>query len=252
MTETRIKAIRTGFEITRMLIEENGLPVSELAETVDMPLSTVYDYLNTLEDLGLVYNDDGQYFASLKTLNYAEQIRRTYSVFEESELILPELAGDLGLAIVLGVEENEKFFVIDFTIGEEKVDFGFQLGMQLPLHATAGGKVLLASKPEPQRRSIVEGLPMDQYTDNTITDTEALLADIETVVREQIAYNDAEYISGVRGIATPLTQNEEFVGTIAAVGLSGQMREETFRTEIPDRLREARNIIEVSLSGPIG
>lgn len=251
MAEPRIQAIQTGFDILQELIDLEGSTVSELADSVDMPVSTTHDYLNTLGNLGYVYQRHGEYYCSLTLLRLGEATRRNTAVFEEAETLIRDVAQEMGVTLILGVEENEEFIVIDYTYGQADVSFGFYLGMQLPAYASAAGKVVLAHLPAEKRDRRLQEMELTAHTPNTITDREQLEQEIESIAEEGVAYNDEEFSQGIRAVAVPIKEAETFLGTVAAVDLSRRMTQEEFRESIPEQLQELANLIEVSLSGPV-
>jgi DNA-binding IclR family transcriptional regulator len=93
-----------------------------------------------------------------------------------------------------------------------------QLRELVPAHCTAGGKVLLTWR-DPWRASVLAA-PLERHTERTVTSTDAVLEELETVRARGHAIEDGEYQDGVRGIAAPVFSPAG--EAIAALGISGR------------------------------
>ncbi|MDB5770827.1 MAG: transcriptional regulator KdgR, partial [Burkholderia sp.] len=92
-------------------------------------------------------------------------------------------------------------------------------GAVRPGHATAVGKVILASLPEAERRRYYNSHPFIALTDKTIQEEAALEAELARVTADGFAYDDGEYNSEARCVAAPV---RDFSGkVVGAVGISG-------------------------------
>jgi IclR family acetate operon transcriptional repressor len=78
------------------------------------------------------------------------------------------------------------------------------LGMRLSLHASAQGKSVLAASPAGVAEQLLaDGLP--KYTGTTITDPEALRAELEEIRARGYAANGGEWRSDVSAVAAAVT-----------------------------------------------
>ena len=91
-------------------------------------------------------------------------------------------------------------------------------GSRVPVHTSAMGKVLLAFSSDPARE--VRNLPtLTAYTGKTITDTAALVAELDQIRSQGWSVNDEERNVGVRAVAAPVLAPS---GTaVAAVAVQG-------------------------------
>jgi len=91
------------------------------------------------------------------------------------------------------------------------------VGKRLKLHCTAGGKVLLASLSEKERREYYIRNNLQSFTKNTITDVSKLEKQLEDVKIEGFAYDKEEYRMGIWATAAPIHNANGSV--IAAAGI---------------------------------
>ncbi len=115
-----------------------------------------------------------------------------------------------------------------------------RLGVWLPLHCTAPGKVFLAGMPERERK---QQLPNDLqgFTPSTITDRLRLLEHLELVAARGYALDDEELEAGVRCVSAPVYDGSmQVVGAISVIGPANRLGDERLEAEIiPVVLRSA-------------
>ena len=105
------------------------------------------------------------------------------------------------------------------------------IGTRFPAYATSMGRVLLAALPEAAVADILALLPPEPLTDRTLTDPEALSAELARVRAQGWALVDGELESGLRSIAAPV--HDRTGAVVAAVNVSTSATRDTV-----DRVRE--------------
>jgi DNA-binding IclR family transcriptional regulator len=96
-----------------------------------------------------------------------------------------------------------------------------EVGAVLPAHATAVGKVLLASRPA-MARALADA-PLDAFTPRTVVDPAVLLVELQAARARGWAEQQGEYRLGVGGIAAPVHGPGGLV--VGALGVSGPVGE---------------------------
>lgn len=93
-----------------------------------------------------------------------------------------------------------------------------QVGEAGPMHATSGGKALLAYLPIPVRDDVISRLDFRVYTKQTIRTKAALLKELKAIHSGATAYCREEYLEGMISMALPVfnAQNQ----AVAAVGVN--------------------------------
>jgi IclR family transcriptional regulator, acetate operon repressor len=93
------------------------------------------------------------------------------------------------------------------------------VGQAFPLHASASGKLLLAELADAELDAWISGHPLERYTDQTITDPDALRAELARVRERGYAELVDELEVGLAGLAAAVRTPE---GALAAmIGVSG-------------------------------
>jgi IclR family acetate operon transcriptional repressor len=115
------------------------------------------------------------------------------------------------------------------------------IGHEDPLHATAVGKVYLASLPEEEAAALLNRIPLSRLTPKTLTSKTALLKDLQTIREVGYAVNDEETEIGVTALAVLLRVFPHT--TPFALSLTGPSARWT-RAEIDRTLPEIMTIIK--------
>ncbi|GAA0668595.1 IclR family transcriptional regulator [Natronoarchaeum mannanilyticum] len=247
--EVPVKAAKTSFEIINTLRELQGAGVSELAERIDKPTSTIHDHLRTLESEEYLVKKDGEYYVGTRFLGVGEQARSRYKVYPIASEELDKLAEQTGEHTNLMIEEHGKGIFLYKARGPDAVQLDTHAGMRVHLQTTALGKSILAFRPREEVEAIIDRHGLPAVTERTISDREELFDALDQIRERKYAYDDEERVKGMRCVAAPITNEEG--RAIAAISVSGpksRMRGETFQEEIPELLLRSANVIEVNLS----
>lgn len=112
------------------------------------------------------------------------------------------------------------------------------VGMWAPLHATAAGKLWLASLPEAGVTRVLGRERLRAVAPKTITSVAKLRAELRTVRERGYAIADEELAEGGRAIAAPVRREHEVVGAVAISGPAYRLTLERLHALAP-RVNEA-------------
>ena len=243
-----VKSIEVMFTIVEALKDLDGAGVTELAEHLDVPKSTLHNYLATLEQEEYVVKNGTTYHVGIRFLDLGAYARDQIEMFEVAKPELEHLAGETGELANLLVEEHGNGSYLYRTRGEMAVQVKGHVGTRAPLHSTGLGKAILAYLPEERVETIIDEQGLPASTPETITDPEELFAELEAIRDRGFAFDDEERLRGLRCVAAPIQSNDEVVGAISVSGPTKRLRDERFREELPQKLLEVQNVIELNLA----
>jgi DNA-binding IclR family transcriptional regulator len=241
-----IKTADTVFDILDMLREEGKADLSTVAETQNLAKSTVHDHLATLRSKDIVVKEGDEYRLSLNFLDYGIFVREAFTPATIVDKSLEHLGETTDGFARFFVEEYNRAMCVGEYKGERGVYTSVREGEDFPLHCLAAGKVLLSYLPESQRERVLEE-ELEQFTDNTITDSDELREELATIREREYALSDSELIDGVRAVASPVQTNDRIYGSISIAGPTNWMHEERFREELPAMVLETSNEVELKI-----
>ena len=166
---------------------------------------------------------------------------------EVAETVVENLAEDTDERANFFIEENEQSVCIHRKLGNHGVIADTKVGKRFPLHATAAGKAILSQFSESRVRSYVQCHGLPKRTENTITDEEQLIDELQHIRDENVAYNDEEYIKNLRSIGVPITNGEEPYCAITISGPTHRLSDDKINNELTDVLLGAANELELKL-----
>lgn len=250
-------AVRSVDRAASLVLALGELPepagVTELARRLGLHKSTASRLLATLERRGLVEQDDetGKYRLGLAVIRLAQRAERTLDVgrLGQPELErLARLAHDPASLLVL---RGDRALVVAQADPPTVAAVADWTDRMVPLHATAAGKMLLASLPERDVVGIVRAR-LPAYTPRTIVELEPMLAELARIRRRGFAVALGELEPELHAVAAPVHDARGTV--VAAVELRGRaLRLPTSRLpELAAAVREAASAVSQRLGGATG
>ncbi|ELZ05212.1 IclR family transcriptional regulator [Natrialba asiatica] len=244
--ETPVKTAQTTFRIVEALKELDGATVTAIADRLELPKSSAYNYLKTLEHEGYVVSDGRTYELGLRFLDLGAYARTQKKLYDVGKPELRTVADETGELANLLVEENGYGVFIVRERGSDAVSIDSYTGQCVHLHTTALGKTILAYLPPERREQIIDSHGLPAKTDRTITDRESLLDELETIRQREVAYDREERINGLHCVAVPVFRDDRISGAISVSGPSSRLDEDRIQESILPKLRHAATIIELN------
>jgi len=243
-----VKTAETVVEVIEALIRLERAQFGEIVEELGMAPSTVHDHLSSLQQLGLVNERNGTYQPSLKFLEIGERVRRQRKLFKAGQEQVQQLADETGEHASLMIEENGYGVLLFVAKGKSAVKLNAWSGRHLELSTNAPGKTILAHKPQLEVEEIIERHGLPAYTSHTITSKESLFEEIKQIQEQGYGLDTGELIEGVRAVAAPIIWQDTVCGAIAVGGPKNRMRGDRFTVELPNKLLQASNVVELNMS----
>lgn len=244
-----VKAARTSVAVVEALREMNGAGVSELADYLGMPKSTVHDHLRTLEGAEYLVCEGGEYRIGIRFLELGGHARRQMKVYKIAKPEIQNLAQATGEHANLMIEEHGHGIFLYKATGEDAVRLDTFAGMRVHLQTTALGKSILAHMPREAVEGILDRHGMPKVTSKTVTDREALFEELAEIRERGYAIDDEERVEGMRCVAAPITNGEgEPIAAVSVSGTKSRLQGQLFEEEIPDLVLRTVNVIDVNLT----
>jgi IclR family transcriptional regulator, KDG regulon repressor len=227
-------------EIISQAKEPMGLP--ELAAMLNVDRSTVHRLLGTLQQRNYVVQDPvhKQYSLGLKVIELSRRALDGINFRSIAKPYLKRLSQETKESTNLFILTDNHAICVDYEASPSPLAVTNDTGVIYFMHATAGGKVLLAYMPEETRLQVINSSPLIGFTPRTFTDPNALQIHLQQVKEQGYAIDDEERYVGVRCIAAPIYDHNRKVN--AGISMSGPASRVTL-----DRIPElSRYIIQAA------
>lgn len=190
-----------------------------------MHKSTAFRLVGALERRGLVEQPGlrGKYRLGFGIIRLAGTMAAGLDLTQQSRRVCEDLAAEIGETVNVAIRSGGTVVNIDQVRGASAVVSQNWIGRQNPLHATSSGKVLLAHMEYAELRRLLRG-PLEEVTPNTVTDPEALRAQLDEVLERGYATATEELEFGLNAVAAPIRGlSGEVIAAVSASGPSYRM-----------------------------
>ncbi|QIO24985.1 IclR family transcriptional regulator [Haloarcula sp. JP-L23] len=246
-TPRKIEAVRKTCQIIDILQTRGEAGITEISEEMDFSKSAVHGHLATLADEGLVVKDGHSYYLSLRFIDIAESIKERIAKREIVREQVRTLAEETGEVVHFGAEENGQVVYLSKSKGDSAVETASKVGKRMPMHSTSLGKAILAELPHEDAEQIIEQHELTARTEHTLTDPDALLAELSETRERGYSIDDEENIPGVRCIGMAVSDPDAGVfGALSISAPSQRMTEDRIENELSEKIAQAANVIEVN------
>ena len=224
---------------------DSPLTLETISTSTGLAKPTAFRLLNTLVTQGFIERDpNGRRFQpSSKLRIMGINILSVDSIRSQRVAVMKRLVEEIGETCNFNILDGNKVMYLDRVETSAPIRLHIDLGMRVPLHCTASGKLFLSRMTELQVRRSLGAEPFERYTDRTIIDYETLLPELEKIRIDGYAIDDSAYLDGFIGIAVPVvnSKNKTFA-TITAHGPTPRMQVNSIRFYIEPLERAARDI----------
>lgn len=196
-----------------------GMTVLQLATTLKVEKSVASRLLATLMSDGYLVRDADteRYQLSLKLMSIAFRQADRLGFPRRCQPILLRLSDQIRELVQLSAVDRDQLLLVANSQPQRRLTVLPNLGSNVVSHATASGKVWLASLPDEEATKIALRRGLSRLTDRTITKLDALLDELARVRTTGYAVAEGEFEEGVNAIAYAVGAKRfgKVVGTIA-------------------------------------
>src|SRR6266545_2867240 len=208
-----IQVIGRAAAVMRALADQpHGMSLSELADKVKLPRSTVHRVVAALEVEDLVTTGGSgraRLGPGLLRLANAQRI----DLRAEVRPYLEELSGELGETVDLAVLDGGSVLFLDQVSGVHRLRAVSSVGAVFPAYCTANGKALLAELPPATVKALLPKR-LKPRTPSTITSVSALMRELDEIRASGAAFDREEHTEGICAVGVAI---RESIGAEVAV-----------------------------------
>jgi DNA-binding IclR family transcriptional regulator len=195
------------------------LGVSQIADQLGLSRPTVHGLLQTLQAHGFVEQDrdSDKYQLGAGLLHLGSSYLDHNELRARSIVHAERLAQGTGEAVRVGVLHGASVLVVHHVFRPDAVFQVLEVGAQLPAHASALGKAMLAWAPEPAVADLTAE-PLPRLTNRTLS-SPALRIQLLEVRARGLARERDEAVLGESGVAAPIFDHAGHA--VGAIGVAG-------------------------------
>lgn len=193
---------------------------ASIVREMGLPNSSAYQLLQTACARGFVDYDETtrQYRLGIRIWQVAQAYNLDSNLIASARPLMDDLVDRIRETVQLARLDGLENVYLAISESPHPMKLVSAVGMRLAAHGTGLGKVLLSGLGDDELRRRLEGVPLQRFTDNTITDPEDLVSMCHRIREQGYGEDLEEYVVGCRCIAMPI--RDVAGGTIAALSVS--------------------------------
>jgi DNA-binding IclR family transcriptional regulator len=199
--------------------EQPELTGSEVAALLKRPKSTVYRTLNAIASAGFLDHDraTGHYRLGIRLASLGEIARQSTSLQRLAHAALTRVTGATGEMSTIMVRTGKHGINIEVVESRQVLMLPGLVGTPQPLHASAGGKAILAAEDD-ETVTKMYTWPLERFTRSTITDRKRFLAELGQVRRIGYGTSWGEHAADIVGAGAAVRDHRGDVIAAMTVG----------------------------------
>jgi DNA-binding IclR family transcriptional regulator len=251
--ERTVKSVEHAIDIVDLLAGPvRAAGVTQLSAALGMNVSTVHHLLRTLQGRGLVEQDPESklYRLGARMLQLGDVYLAGLDLYAVAQPALRDASRDCGETVTLAALDGMTITTLATIPGRFTVRSIGAATDRHNAHATALGKILLASLPPRDIPEMIAEAGMTRFTPRTLGTLRQLEAHLEQVRREGYALDLEELEVGLCCVAVAVSNHRQ--QTVAAVGISVPVArfDDDCRLRLVDLLRRTSGRIAARLGQP--
>jgi len=220
-----IQTVSNALRVLEVFSDRDEIGVSDLSRLLGLHKNNVFRLLATLEENGYIEQNAQSECYRLGTgcLELGRAFSRSNSLLRTARPFLEALCSTLGETVHIGSLRGFEVIHLDSELPEQLITTTSRVGLRLPAHNTALGKVMLASLDAGVLEQFVKqelaNAPAERRTENSIYDPHKFLEHLSSVALQGYAVDMEECEVGLRCAAAPVHDPSGRV--VAALSVSG-------------------------------
>lgn len=201
---------------------QSELTARETADALGINMITAHRFLHTLVHAGaLRVTSRGVFRLGYLFADLGERVMHDGNLPTMLQPVLDQLARDTGEACMATEFDRDMAVCIAKALPDRPLYVDIRIGARLEAFCTAHGKLWLAHMSADDQNRFFKNADLKGMTDQTITDIEALKAELVTIREQGFATNNGEREQDIYAIAVPVTtQHGKMISALSIFGAS--------------------------------
>lgn len=232
------RGLRILSEFTR---ETPSLGAPELARRLQVPRTTVFRLLVTLESLGYLERVPGSHDFQLGTavLKLGFEYLASLPLTELGRPILERLRDDVGYGANLVIRDGRDIVYVQKAAAHSVFTSSVHIGTRLPAHATILGRTLLCRHAYDELLALYPEDKLQPYTQHTPATVADLYALLQADRERGYLVGDGFFEHNIASVAAPVIDRQDAVCAAIGITIPGSGIPEESRETLVSRVRAA-------------
>lgn len=217
-----VKSASRVLDVLELLAEQSApASLTQIAQALQMPVSSCYELLKTLQARGYVLRDQAAstYVLGYRLLQITSRHFESLDLIRVADPVMAEVNRICGEMVSLAILEGTDVLFIHKKAGtSETVQIVNPIGTRLPAHMTGLGKAILAELPPEAVDSLFPGQSLPTDTLHSISSKGALQANLAQIRNTGVAYDLEESRLGIVAVGSAILDHQR--RPVAAISIA--------------------------------
>lgn len=218
-TDYCIKSVEHALDILEQFQgSETELGISELSKRLNLHKNKIFRLLATLVSHNYIEQNEtmGNYCLGAKNLQLGLDFSKNMGLLQQAKPVQEVLVRKCTETSYISVLKNFQTVNVSMVESDHSLRVVPQIGVKLPLHCTAAGKVLAININEENLRNHFQLNGLKKYTDQTIDNPDTICKLIRNTVKTGYAIDNEELDEGVKSIGAPIRDyTRQIIGALS-------------------------------------
>ncbi|SFB30365.1 transcriptional regulator, IclR family [Rhizobium sp. NFR07] len=227
--------------------ETPRLSISEAAEIAGLDRATTRRCLLTLAEHGYCAYDGKFFTVTPRVLRLGTGCLASMPLPRIVQPWLDQLSERIGQSTSVAILDGAEIVYVARAAQRKVMSIALMPGSRLPAYCTSMGRVMLAALAENQARDILQSHPLQARTVHTLSDMDAVMAELARVRAQGYAAVDQEVELGLRSVAVPVKNARGVVIAALNTGLaaSPEPMTDVIEAYLPPLLQVSRDLMGI-------
>jgi IclR family transcriptional regulator, pca regulon regulatory protein len=200
--------------------DDPRLSITDVAERTGFDRATARRCLLTLTEHGYA-DHDGKFFSlTPRVLRLGTSCLATMPLPRIVQPLLDKLSAEIGQSTSVSILDDWEIVYVARASQQKLMAINLMPGSRIAACCTSMGRVLLATRPDEEVRTVLKLHPPQKHTSKTVTDPDKIIRLLAKVRGNGYAINDQELETGLRSIAVPISDSKGRVVAALNVGVA--------------------------------
>lgn len=241
--EVKVKSLQKALDILNCFTRKPTWGVTEISDYLGLNKSNVHSILSTFTAMEYLRQDGetGKYRLGMAVYTLCHALGDELMIGSVAQPYMQELSEWSGEQVYLGIPHRDEVIYVSLTYPVESLNLMRTImGERAKMYCTGLGKAMMAYQTEEELERYFPQ-SMEAFTEYTITEPEALRAELQRIRQRGYAIDNMEHEFGIKCVGMPiLNRQRKLEAAISVSGPSLRFGEE----RIPVLAQKLREIVD--------
>lgn len=245
---SRSSSVDKALKLLNCFTEQDyRLTLDDIVEKTEIPRSTVFRMLTSLEDYGYIketkVSNKTWYSLGYVFLEKGFMVHRNLDIREYAHETMISLRNELNMNVQLAIREGMEALYIDQVQSWRPIRLYPAIGRRAPLYVAACPRILLAFLRPVEQKRILDQVDFQKFTSNSPNSKEEIITILDKIREQHYSYSYGELFEGTIALAVPVfyPSSNNVIAALSIIGLESDF-EKDVNAYVPKLQQAAQEI----------